>query len=107
MWERGPASGRPQGLANALLGLGSRIGGRKGPFRLDDRVPELDKRVAGHELLLARSIDDLECADLLLQLEDDTLGGLLADPGDSDEARRVLQRDGAAEIGRRRPGEDR
>ena len=46
-------------------------------------------------------------AELLLQLEHDALRGLAADAGDRLEARVVVAHDRAAQLGRRRPGDDR
>ena len=45
-------------------------------------------------------------AELLLQLEDDPLRRLLADPGDRLEARVVAERDRPAQLARRRAGHD-
>ena len=46
-------------------------------------------------------------ADLLLELEDDALRGLLADPGDRLEAGVVAERDRPPELRGRRAGDDR
>ena len=78
---------------------------------LDDREAELDERVARDQLgRRARPGLDLGGrlgAELLAQLEHDSLSRLLADPGNRDEARDVLERDRAPQIGGRRAGHDR
>ena len=80
----------------------------RGQHRLgvDERVAELDKGVAGDEMAVAfrRRLDRRARP---LQLEDDALRRLSPDAGNRLEARRVLTRDRAAKLGRRRARDDR
>ena len=74
---------------------------------LDERVAELDERVAGDELARrARLGDRRRLGERALELEHDPLGGLLADTGNRLEARRVLERDRALELVRRGARDD-
>ena len=79
---------------------------------LEHGVAELDERVARDEvrrrLLAAGDVATSAVSDdLLLQLEHDPLGRLLADPGDRLEARVVVERDRAAQLGGGRARDDR
>ncbi len=74
---------------------------------VDDGVAELDESVASNDVAVS------VCGLFLLldrqrplQLEDDALRGLAADAGNRLEPRGVLARDGPAQLGRRRPGDD-
>src|SRR5204863_8727752 len=79
-------------------------------FRLRDRVAELDQRIARDQVWLRLERSGLGCfadrTELLLELHDYPLRCLLADAGNSQEARGVLQCDGAAQLVRRRAGDD-
>ena len=99
---------RPQGLAHALLGRELRIGRGERLLGLGHRPAELDQRVARHRVRLAGDRRRLvHRAELLLQLQHDALRGLLADPGDRLEAGRVVERDRAPQVARRRARDDR
>ncbi len=50
--------------------------------------------------------DDILAPELLLQLENDPLGGLLADAGDRLETRRIAERDRPPQLGRGRTRDD-
>ena len=84
-----------QRLAHALLGRQIGIGARECLLGLDDRVSELDERVPRDDVGRCRGgrerleRDDVLASELLLELEDDALGGLLADPRDRLEARGI------------------
>ena len=108
----GAHAGRlPQRQPHTLLGRQLRIDRRQRLLRLEHRPTELDEGIAGSQVHgRARSAGDRDGilgAELLLQLEHDPLGGLLADAGDRLEARRVLEHDRAAQVGGRRAGDDR
>ena len=81
------------------------IGRRERAVGLDDGVAELEERVARDEVGGAVRADLLE-PELLLQLEHDALGGLLADARNRDEPGRVLEDDRAPQLGGRRAGDD-
>ena len=107
---RAHAALRRRGRARAprRTAPGSVVGERA--LGVGDRVAELDESVARNDVRVVRrrgrcvGADD---AELLLQLEHDPLGRLLPDPGNRDEARRVLAHDRAAQLLRRRAGDDR
>src|SRR5262249_852780 len=86
------------------------IGLRERLLCFDDRPPELDERVARDRVPAAgrcgHGLGHAVC-ELLLQLEHDALGRLLADARDRLEARRVLERDRAPKLGDRRARDDR
>ena len=108
----GAHAGRlPQRQPDALLGREVGIDRRQGLLGLEHGPAELDERIAGGQVHggagRARDRHGILGAELLLQLEHDPLGGLLADPGDRLEARRVLEHDRAAQVGGRRAGDDR
>src|SRR5215211_117920 len=95
----------PQRGAYLLLDRQALVDAGERALRVDQRPAELDERVARDEVAVRRRVG--RRADLLAQLEHDALRGLLADPGDRLEARGVLERDRAAQLRRRRPGDDR
>ena len=102
---------RPQRQPHALGGrqLGIDVG--EPLLRLEHGVAELDERVARDEVgrrLVGRGRGRVVAGerDLLLQLEHDALGRLLADPGDRLEAGVILERDRAPELGGGRAGDD-
>src|SRR6187551_480848 len=110
--DRDTASGvscsRLERLAHALLGRQARVGRGQRLLGLGHRPAELDERVARDRVGLAGDRRRfLHRAELLLQLEYDPLRGLLADSRNRLEARRVLQRDRAAQVGGRRARDDR
>ena len=74
-------------------------------LRVDEAEAELDSASRAIRSLAAGRVDGR--AELLLQLEHDPLRGLLADAGDRLEARRVVERDRAPQLGRGRAGDDR
>ena len=101
----------PQRQPDALLGREVGIDRRQRLLGLEHGPAELDERVARGQVHgragRARDRHGILGAELLLQLEHDPLGGLLADPRDRLEARGVLEHDRAAQVGGRRAGDDR
>src|SRR5262249_53716299 len=98
-------------LTNAFLRRRLWIGTGKRGLRLRDRVAELDERIARDEVRLRLEWSGLgsftDRTELLLQLHDHPLRRLLTDAGNRQEARGVLQRNGPAQLVRRRAGHDR
>ena len=101
----------PQSQSHPLLGRKVWIDRGERLLGLDHGVAELDEGIAGRHVAGradgARDRHRILRAELLLQLEHDPLGGLLADTGDRLETRRVLEHDRPAEVGRGRAGDDR
>ena len=86
-------------------------GGGEGGLGLGEGIAELDQRLARNRVAFVGSSKRrrrLTCSvgELLLELEHDPLGGLLADAGDGLEPSRVLTRDRPAELRRRGAGHD-
>src|SRR5579884_3641191 len=93
--------GPPERLPHAFLGRRARVGGGERALGVGGRVAELDERVARDDMIVpldGRDRRDRHGRELLLQLEHDPLGGLLADAGDRLEARGVLAHDRAAQL---------
>ena len=83
---------------------------RERTLGVEQRPAELDERVARDDVVFAGAVghrDEIRVAELLLQLEHDPLGRLLADAGDRLEAGRVAAHDRAAQVGDGRAGDDR
>src|SRR2546421_2284398 len=101
----------PEGFAHTFLRGRIRIRAGERGLRLHKRVAELDERVTGDKMRLRRErrgrLRFPDRAEPLLQLEHDPLGSLFSDPRDRLEARRVLERDRAAQLVRRGARDDR
>src|SRR4051795_10044673 len=99
-----------QRLPHPFLRRERRVDGGQCLLGLADRVAQLDERVARDQMRLrpARGGDRYRSvAELLLQLQHDPLGRLLADAGNRLEARGVLEDNGAPKLGGGRAGDDR
>ena len=83
-----------------LVDIGERAVG------VDHRPAELDERIARQELAAAGAGRD-RIAELVLELHHDPLRRLAPDPGDRLEPRQIVTGDRAAQLGRRRPRDDR
>src|SRR5207253_2682929 len=108
----GARLGSSEGKAHPFLGRQVLIHLREALLGFGEGEAELDEGVASDHVRARRAGDrgdrlGGDRAELLLQLHHDALGDLAADAGDRLEALRVVERYGAAQLRRRRAGDDR
>src|SRR5919198_1082942 len=85
--------------SRTLLGREPCIDRGERPLGLDDGESELHQSVSGNQLDGGASSPGLDSvSNRALELEDDSLGRLLADARNDLEARRIVERDGSAEL---------
>ena len=95
-----PSPSSLQGAVDAALGLGPRVA------EVHEGGDEVVLRGGGRRRRRRGSLGGGEALHLVLQLEDEALGGLLADPGDAGEAGDVARAQGGDEVRGLDAGED-